>query len=702
MIINIQRNELKKTKVYDTYWKFACERQNIFMRKLKGDKFPLTDDLILREYKFTNSYRASDRVSQYLIKNVIYQNEYTEEDAVFRILLFKTFNKIETWKKLESKLGRISYRNFSIDQYGKILKDCYNTGDTLYSGAYIMASGKSVFGQERKFMNHLMLIDYMMKDHVTKKVVECRKLKELYNTYRYGFNEKKEPISKNSALKIFLSHAKDGKNGLHIAKQLKRLIDDSTLTRFFDSNDIAPGYRFDDEIINNIKESSVIIINSDIYSSRYWCQREIQTAKELERPIIEVDLIDEAMDRKFPFAGNVPVIRVNAIEGKVEEEDLYRILENIMLESIRFNYADEKLELLKLKMPGNVKKMCRPPEMIDVSKIIRKNSNKIELKYNKIIYPDPPIYSEEIEFFQKLGIEICTPIEYEKNGLSGKKVGISISDPEINEIKSNGQNESHLLRLSQYMANYILGRGATLIYGGDFRKGGYTEQLLQEAQILKDRLKTKNIYLKNYVAWPIYLADTLETKKWIAKYCDLLEIKEIPIDETVSDLIETNKRFLTPDTVDNCYVWSKSLTKMRYEMIKDCNARICAGGKKIGYKGKMPGILEEIIIASELGCPLYLLGGFGGIVHDVCELLQNNKCTDSLTEEWQVSFNKGYKELLQKYKERDEEIKYLELQEKMKCINLNNGLTMKENEILFNTVYVDEAVQLVLKGLQSI
>lgn len=523
-----------------------------------------------------------------------------------------------------------------------------------------------------------------------------------HEIYRYGFNEKKEPISKNSALKIFLSHAKDGKNGLHIAKQLKRLIDDSTLTRFFDSNDIAPGYRFDDEIINNIKESSVIIINSDIYSSRYWCQREIQTAKELERPIIEVDLIDEAMDRKFPFAGNVPVIRVNAIEGKVEEEDLYRILENIMLESIRFNYADEKLELLKLKMPGNVKKMCRPPEMIDVSKIIRKNSNKIELKYNKIIYPDPPIYSEEIEFFQKLGIEICTPIEYEKNGLSGKKVGISISDPEINEIKSNGQNESHLLRLSQYMANYILGRGATLIYGGDFRKGGYTEQLLQEAQILKDRLKTKNIYLKNYVAWPIYLADTLETKKWIAKYCDLLEIKEIPIDETVSDLIETNKRFLTPDTVDNCYVWSKSLTKMRYEMIKDCNARICAGGKKIGYKGKMPGILEEIIIASELGCPLYLLGGFGGIVHDVCELLQNNKCTDSLTEEWQVSFNKGYKELLQKYKERDEEIKYLELQEKMKCINLNNGLTMKENEILFNTVYVDEAVQLVLKGLQSI
>ena len=68
MIINTKRDGLKKTKVYDTYWQFACERQNIFMRKLMGGKCNLTNDMILREYKFTNAYRASDRVSQYLIE----------------------------------------------------------------------------------------------------------------------------------------------------------------------------------------------------------------------------------------------------------------------------------------------------------------------------------------------------------------------------------------------------------------------------------------------------------------------------------------------------------------------------------------------------------------------------------------------------------------------------------------------------------
>jgi hypothetical protein len=140
---------------------------------------------------------------------------------------------------------------------------------------------------------------------------------------------------------------------------------------------------------------------------------------------------------------------------------------------------------------------------------------------------------------------------------------------------------------------------------------------------------------------------------------------------------------------------------MRYEMIKNCDARICAGGRKVGYKGSMPGVLEEIVIASELKCPLYLLGGFGGIVHDICALLQNNKCSESLTENWQVSNNTGYKELLYRYEKQNEKIDYLNLQNKLRHINLNNGLTKEENEILFNTVYIDEAIRLILKGLQS-
>src|SRR6266705_3048098 len=57
----------KPTKVYDTFWRFAAERQEIFFRRLEEFPPPWTCDPILNEYKFTNAYRASDRTSQFLI-----------------------------------------------------------------------------------------------------------------------------------------------------------------------------------------------------------------------------------------------------------------------------------------------------------------------------------------------------------------------------------------------------------------------------------------------------------------------------------------------------------------------------------------------------------------------------------------------------------------------------------------------------------
>lgn len=107
--------DLKPTPVYETYWKFAVKRQEIFFNRMEDKVFPWTDDEILKTYKFTNAYRASDRVSQYLIKNVIYsEGNYTPEDKCFRILLFKLFNKIETWEFLEKKFRRNINENLQL------------------------------------------------------------------------------------------------------------------------------------------------------------------------------------------------------------------------------------------------------------------------------------------------------------------------------------------------------------------------------------------------------------------------------------------------------------------------------------------------------------------------------------------------------------------------------------------------------------
>lgn len=523
-----------------------------------------------------------------------------------------------------------------------------------------------------------------------------------HEIYRLGFNDTRKEISKNSSLKIFLSHAKDGKNGINVTKQLKQVIDNSAMRRFFDTNDIAPGYKFDEEIVNNIKDSSIIIVNSDIYSTRYWCQREIQVSKESERPIIEVDLIEKGMDRKFPYAGNVPVVRADIKNEKIEIDDLYRILETILIETIRYYYVDSKLSKIEKKITGRVKRMSRPPEMCDLQKILKKDGEFIKLNYDRIVYPDPPIYSEELDFFKRLGINVCTPVEMQSKILLNKKIGISISNPDIVYLEKIGQNESHLKKLSQILAKYLLGSAATLIYGGDLRKDGFTENLILEAKILKDRTKSEDIHLKNYLSWPIYLNDSEEVKDWKANYKGILEMVNVGTDEDIEKLIVSKEEFVFPDTENNCYVWSRSLTKMRDTMINDCDVRICAGGRDKGYKGKMPGVLEEIIIASEKEVPIYLLGGFGGIVHSVCEVIEKGIVSENLTQEWQIENNVGYRGLLELYKNGGETINYMEITEKIKHINLNNGLSKEENIKLFNTAYLDEAVHLILKGLQSI
>jgi hypothetical protein len=169
--------------VYQTYWYFAFERQNIFFNRLYDHADPWTKDTILRKYKFTNAYRASDRVSQYLIRNVIYKGDQSPQEVFFRILLFKIFNKIETWEILENNLGNVLFSEYSYGKYERILQNAIQSGKTIYSGAYIMASGKSFFGNEMKFKNHLKLVELLMKNEVPYRVSELKKMQDLYDLF---------------------------------------------------------------------------------------------------------------------------------------------------------------------------------------------------------------------------------------------------------------------------------------------------------------------------------------------------------------------------------------------------------------------------------------------------------------------------------------------------------------------------------------
>lgn len=171
---------IKVSPIYDVYWQFAHWRQLIFFKKIYN-KTPLTNDPILLKYKFTNTYRASDRVSQYLIRNVIYERHFDFKNLFFRILLFKFFNKIETWEFLKNEFGEIILENYNYENYNNFLSSLLSSNIRIYSAAYIMAPGKLQPGLDRKHSNHLKLLEMMVNDEVYNKISKVKQFQDVYD-----------------------------------------------------------------------------------------------------------------------------------------------------------------------------------------------------------------------------------------------------------------------------------------------------------------------------------------------------------------------------------------------------------------------------------------------------------------------------------------------------------------------------------------
>lgn len=120
---------------------FMQERMEMFWRRYRNAPAPWTDDPVLRTYKFTNVYRSLDRVSQYLLSQVIYRPDLAglpPEDVLLRVLVFKIFNRIETWELLERERGVLTLENFNAAAIGALLSKRILTGP-VFTNAYVMA-----------------------------------------------------------------------------------------------------------------------------------------------------------------------------------------------------------------------------------------------------------------------------------------------------------------------------------------------------------------------------------------------------------------------------------------------------------------------------------------------------------------------------------------------------------------------------------
>lgn len=174
--------------VYDLYWHFAAKRQKAFEARIAGGNGPWSEDRILQEYKFCNVFRAADRVSQYMIKDVACrEDDSTQEDRLFQIVAFRTFSNIQTWERVSLTLGR-SPRIADLEDgsFEAALSRIKHSGGKLYTGAFILCA-TDAYGRSLKHLNHVELFRHMfVKQRLGARLLDASSLREVYDLL-HGF-----------------------------------------------------------------------------------------------------------------------------------------------------------------------------------------------------------------------------------------------------------------------------------------------------------------------------------------------------------------------------------------------------------------------------------------------------------------------------------------------------------------------------------
>lgn len=165
-------SEPKATPVFRSYWRFASERQDVYYKRLRGAPPPWTEDRVIAVHRFTNVFRASDRESQFLIREVIGREQWSPVDVFFRVILFRLFNRSSTWRLLDRSFPALVAAEFDPIAFSTVLEDALREGTTLFSAAYIMPSRGRGLTAKRKHVNLLMVLQRMLDDELPERIFD--------------------------------------------------------------------------------------------------------------------------------------------------------------------------------------------------------------------------------------------------------------------------------------------------------------------------------------------------------------------------------------------------------------------------------------------------------------------------------------------------------------------------------------------------
>ena len=515
---------------------------------------------------------------------------------------------------------------------------------------------------------------------------------------RYLHGDQIGEISPEAPTKMFISYTKmDLKDEPKVVKRLEAYLKaDQPIKIWYDSGDIPGGSLFAQKIDEGIEDSSLLCVLTNNYASREWCRKEVLLAKEKQRPIVVIDALTKQEIRSFPYLGNLPVLRWS---DKPEAA-----IDVLLKETLRHLHTQAMLEKWK---QDDEEILTRAPELVTVTNLPAGTT---------VLYPDPPLGTEETRTLSNTGITVTTPLERlaKVRPLQGKQIALSMS--ESTDIRRFGFDEIHFEGAMLELTRYLLIKGGTLVYGGHLGSEGYTEKL---TEIVRSHNELEGVdpvdRIENYIGWPLPFDKTLKSKyKYVAK------LRRIPrpegVDEQLHGDFVDNPEFFPGDTsAKHRYAWARGMTAMRMAVTQDTVARLVLGGTfgatvktqpdgervESWYYSRIPGVLEEVMISLEKNQPIFILGAFGGVAALVIDLLEG---VDRAEMTWEYQKRAPFAEDMRAiYEERGEVWwdypEMLEFLRNKGIAGLNTLLSEEENRELFYTRDIMRMVELIVKGL---
>ena len=169
--------------VHKLFWHYVNERQQVWYKRfVLQQEAPWSDDPILQRVHFTNIYPQLDRGHQYLINHII--PTYKIRDQIFRIMVYRAFNNIDSWKLIEPY---ITMKTFDSDKILDRLEQRKLLGHKIFTGAY-MVTGTRFAGSDNKLTNYAKgllpsVFDELKRKKYAARIIDAETLEETFHIF---------------------------------------------------------------------------------------------------------------------------------------------------------------------------------------------------------------------------------------------------------------------------------------------------------------------------------------------------------------------------------------------------------------------------------------------------------------------------------------------------------------------------------------